>query len=78
MEKQLGGSKEDLVEFKDITKRYTDQLVKVKVRRVDSCIASSSIQTFLLQMADMANADLEKYAKALDKCVYDSYEKNFA
>ncbi|KXN81764.1 DNA repair protein RAD50 [Leucoagaricus sp. SymC.cos] len=36
--------------FKDINKRYTDQLIKVKV-------------------SDMANNDLEKYAKALDNAI---------
>ncbi|KAL4080977.1 P-loop containing nucleoside triphosphate hydrolase protein [Scleroderma citrinum] len=40
----------DLREYKDINKRYTDQLVKVK-------------------MSDMANNDLEKYAKALDNAI---------
>lgn len=40
----------DLREYKDINKRYTDQLVKVK-------------------MSDMANSDLEKYAKALDNAI---------
>ncbi|KAF8586295.1 hypothetical protein K439DRAFT_1341218 [Ramaria rubella] len=50
MEKQMAALKEDQTEFKGITKRYTDQLVKVK-------------------MADMANADLEKYAKALDNAI---------
>ncbi|KAK7056765.1 DNA repair protein rad50 [Paramarasmius palmivorus] len=37
-------------DFKDINKRYTDQLIRVK-------------------MADMANDDLEKYAKALDNAI---------
>ncbi|KAF8505241.1 hypothetical protein BU17DRAFT_57979 [Hysterangium stoloniferum] len=50
MEKQLSDMKDDQNEYKGITKRYTDQLVKVK-------------------MADMANADLEKYAKALDNAI---------
>ncbi|KAI6096209.1 hypothetical protein EV401DRAFT_1143963 [Pisolithus croceorrhizus] len=40
----------DLREYKDANKRYTDQLVKVK-------------------MSDMANNDLEKYAKALDNAI---------
>jgi hypothetical protein len=31
MDKQLNSMKEDQNEFKNITKRYTDQLVKVKV-----------------------------------------------
>lgn len=37
-------------DFKNIKKRYMDQLIKVK-------------------MQDMASGDLEKYAKALDRCV---------
>ncbi|KAL0567094.1 DNA repair protein rad50 [Marasmius crinis-equi] len=37
-------------DFKDINKRYTDQLIRVK-------------------MSDMANNDLEKYAKALDNAI---------
>lgn len=40
----------DLREYKDTNRRYTDQLVKVK-------------------MSDMANNDLEKYAKALDNAI---------
>jgi len=40
----------DLKEFKDIHKKYTDQLIRVKV-------------------SDMANSDLEKYAKALDNAI---------
>jgi len=47
---QLDMLQKDLDDFKDINKRYTDQLVKVK-------------------MADMANNDLEKYAKALDTAI---------
>ncbi|GJJ13191.1 hypothetical protein Clacol_007442 [Clathrus columnatus] len=50
MEKQLGSLREDQNEYKGITKKYTDQLIKVK-------------------MSDMANADLEKYAKALDNAI---------
>ncbi|KAH6912703.1 AAA domain-containing protein [Coprinopsis sp. MPI-PUGE-AT-0042] len=40
----------DLKEFKNINKAYTEQLVKVKI-------------------SDMANSDLEKYAKALDNAI---------
>ncbi|KAJ3509992.1 hypothetical protein NLJ89_g4921 [Agrocybe chaxingu] len=40
----------DLKEFKDVYKKYTDQLIRVKV-------------------SDMANNDLEKYAKALDNAI---------
>ncbi|KAF8798952.1 hypothetical protein BYT27DRAFT_6885490 [Phlegmacium glaucopus] len=45
---QLKSLETDLKEFKDVHKKYTDQLIRVKV-------------------SDMANSDLEKYAKALDK-----------
>ncbi|KAF9463040.1 hypothetical protein BDZ94DRAFT_1362864 [Collybia nuda] len=47
---QLKAWELDLKEFKDINKRYTDQLIRVK-------------------MSDMANSDLEKYAKALDNAI---------
>ncbi|KAH9480437.1 DNA repair protein RAD50 [Psilocybe cubensis] len=40
----------DLKEYKDVYKNYTDQLIRVKV-------------------SDMANNDLEKYAKALDNAI---------
>lgn len=49
-QEQLKMTEKDLRDFKDINKRYTDQLVKVK-------------------MCDMANNDLEKYAKALDNAI---------
>ncbi|TFY65667.1 hypothetical protein EVG20_g5422, partial [Dentipellis fragilis] len=47
---QLKTLERDLRDFKDINKKYTDQLIKVK-------------------MSDMANNDLEKYAKALDNAI---------
>ncbi|KAJ7069782.1 hypothetical protein C8F01DRAFT_1113982 [Mycena amicta] len=47
---QLKGLETDMKEFKDVNKKYTDQLIKVK-------------------MSDMANNDLEKYAKALDNAI---------
>lgn len=47
---QLSTWEHDLRDFKDINKKYTEQLIRVK-------------------MSDMANNDLEKYAKALDRCV---------
>ncbi|CAL1713176.1 unnamed protein product [Somion occarium] len=47
---QLKQLEADLKEFKDINKKYKDQLVKVK-------------------LSDMANSDLEKYAKALDNAI---------
>lgn len=52
MQAQIDGHNKDLAsDFKNIKKRYMDQLIKVK-------------------MSDMANNDLEKYAKALDRSVY--------
>ena len=63
MKDQLKGMEKDLSEFKDIHKRYTDQLIKVKVRMSLHCFSRSR----RFQMSDMANNDLEKYAKALDK-----------
>ncbi|KJA21183.1 hypothetical protein HYPSUDRAFT_141004 [Hypholoma sublateritium FD-334 SS-4] len=47
---QLKSLENDLKEFKDVYKKYTDQLIRVKV-------------------SDMANSDLEKYAKALDNAI---------
>jgi len=47
---QVKTQEKDMREFKDIHRRYKDQLVKVK-------------------MSDMANNDLEKYAKALDNAI---------
>ncbi|KAG8966435.1 DNA repair protein rad50 [Tulasnella sp. 419] len=48
---RLGKDKKDMAtDFKNIGKRYMDQLVKVK-------------------MSDMANNDLEKYARALDNAI---------
>ncbi|KIK01859.1 hypothetical protein K443DRAFT_678003 [Laccaria amethystina LaAM-08-1] len=47
---QLRSLESDFKEFKDINKKYTEQLVRVKV-------------------SDMANSDLEKYAKALDNAI---------
>lgn len=66
---QLRTWENDLKEsFKDINKKYTDQLIKVKVlmfRRPRLCWSL----IYLSQMSDMANSDLEKYAKALDKLI---------
>ncbi|KAG8910829.1 DNA repair protein rad50, partial [Tulasnella sp. 408] len=51
MQAQIDGHNKDLAsDFKNIKKRYMDQLIKVK-------------------MSDMANNDLEKYAKALDSAI---------
>jgi len=47
---QLRSLQKDQDEFKDVNKKYRDQLIKVK-------------------MSDMANNDLEKYAKALDNAI---------
>ncbi|THH19195.1 hypothetical protein EW146_g1924 [Bondarzewia mesenterica] len=47
---QLKQLEKDLREYKGIDKKYTEQLIKVK-------------------MSDMANNDLEKYAKALDNAI---------
>ncbi|KAF5382729.1 hypothetical protein D9615_002851 [Tricholomella constricta] len=47
---QLKSWESDLRDFKDINKKYTEQLIQVK-------------------MSDMANSDLEKYAKALDNAI---------
>ncbi|KAH9947593.1 P-loop containing nucleoside triphosphate hydrolase protein [Amylocystis lapponica] len=47
---QLKTLQVDQREFKDVAKKYRDQLIKVK-------------------MSDMANNDLEKYAKALDNAI---------
>ncbi|KAG6890641.1 hypothetical protein C0995_006617 [Termitomyces sp. Mi166 len=46
---QLKALEADLKEFKNINKKYTEQLIRVK--------------------ANMANSDLEKYAKALDNAI---------
>lgn len=54
-------------DFKDIQKKYTDQLIRVKVTIHTAC--SEHLLTQSAQMSDMANSDLEKYAKALDKYV---------
>ncbi|OSD07185.1 hypothetical protein PYCCODRAFT_1402589 [Trametes coccinea BRFM310] len=47
---QLKTLENDARDFKDVNKKYRDQLIKVK-------------------MSDMANNDLEKYAKALDNAI---------
>lgn len=57
----------DLAEFENINRRYKDQLIKVKV--CTCCFGQFWANDFLPQMSDMANNDLEKYAKALDKYV---------
>ena len=61
----------DLAEFENVNRRYKDQLVKVKVW-VETGRVRSRTNVLHPQMSDMANNDLEKYAKALDK-----YETGF-
>jgi len=56
----------DLAEFENVNRRYKDQLVKVKVGRPTESRRSWTNRAYP-QMSDMANNDLEKYAKALDK-----------
>ena len=67
---QADGYENDMKEFRHTNKKYTEQLVKVKARIILSVYAMEKL-TFDAQMSDMANNDLEKYAKALDKYVYD-------
>ncbi|KAI0699279.1 hypothetical protein C8T65DRAFT_659755 [Cerioporus squamosus] len=50
LQTQLKTLEKDMNEFKNVGKKYRDQLIKVK-------------------MSDMANNDLEKYAKALDNAI---------
>ncbi|GLB38321.1 putative repair protein [Lyophyllum shimeji] len=50
LQSQLTALEADLKEYKDVNKKYTEQLIRVK-------------------MSDMANSDLEKYAKALDNAI---------
>ncbi|KAI0755005.1 hypothetical protein C8Q80DRAFT_404011 [Daedaleopsis nitida] len=50
LEDQLKTFENDMQDFKNVNKKYRDQLIKVK-------------------MSDMANNDLEKYAKALDNAI---------
>jgi len=55
-------------EFKDINKRYTTSLSKSKSVSLPRCYIALTLR-YNLKMSDMANNDLEKYAKALDKSV---------
>lgn len=55
-------------DFENIAKKYRDQLIKVKVGKSLLASAKNHIEC-VLQMSDMANTDLEKYAKALERCV---------
>lgn len=64
---QLKTLEDDLKEYKDINKRYRDQLIKVKVKI--KFILRMVTRVTLVQLSDMANNDLEKYAKALDRYV---------
>lgn len=57
-------------EFKDVHKNYTDQLIRVKVCAYRTRFLFSVFNEYsYCKIADMANNDLEKYAKALDKYV---------
>ena len=68
LREQLKVLEKDLAEFKDVYKRYADQLVKVKVRYKSPKLPLTIYKNFnILQLSDLANNDLEKYAKALDK-----------
>lgn len=59
----------DSKEFENITKKYREQLIKVKASVFISCCSAFHSFDTVRQMSDMANNDLEKYAKALDKYV---------
>ena len=69
---QVATLENDLTEFENVNRRYKDQLVKVKVGRSGVNLCKFWTNTICRQMSDMANNDLEKYAKALDK-----YETRF-
>ena len=64
---QLDSLEKDLKGFGNIDKLYTDQLVHVKVQRHST---QDMYMLTVLQLSDMANNDLEKYAKALDRWVF--------
>ena len=66
MKESLKTFEKDLKEFKDINRRYRDQLIKVKVWNCFVALQEPHVD-HMLQLSDMANADLEKYAKALDR-----------
>ena len=53
-------------DFENIAKKYRDQLIKVKVSNSLLPLAQRRMM-YGLQMSDMANTDLEKYAKALER-----------
>lgn len=58
-------------QYKDIDKRYFDQLIQLKVEQLGSFYCSCSynyiINELLSQTTDMANKDLDRYYNALDK-----------
>ena len=61
---QLQTLERDLRDYKDINKKYMDQVVKVKV----SFLATFAAKTSSLdKIFEMANHDLEKCSKALDE-----------
>lgn len=59
----------DSKEFENVTQKYREQLIKVKVTVFSYYDLISFLSCTFWQMSDMANNDLEKYAKALDKYV---------
>lgn len=63
-------------DFNDINKRYTSQLVQVKVGFEYFLLPILKLKPCVNKISDMANSDLEKYAKALDKYVGPTYCMN--
>lgn len=57
----------DLKEYKNVYKEYTEQLIAVKVPIPSQQPIFYTNSINCCKIADMANNDLEKYAKALDK-----------
>lgn len=56
-------------EFKNIGPRYQEQLIKVKARRYLRAPSKKRADRPRRQTRELANADLEKYAKALDQAI---------
>lgn len=63
-------------QYKDIDKRYYDQLIQLKVEPCSYCFIIQVVKTFhcminskdlLQQTTEMANKDLDRYYNALDK-----------
>jgi len=60
------------VQYKDIDKRYFDQLIQLKVGHFANCLDVFFVKSvvnleILLQTTEMANKDLDRYYNALDK-----------